>query len=338
MQEIDWGKLGFQYTKTRSNIRYHYKNGKWSEGVLTQDTNISIHIASTCLHYGQECFEGLKAFKCKDGKVKLFRPWENAKRMSDTSKYLLGPELPEKLFIEACTRLVQDNLDFIPPYGTGGSMYIRPLLIGTTPRIGIAPSDEYEFIVMGMPVGPYYKGGIQPVEALIMDKYDRAAPHGTGNVKVGGNYAAGLMPAKYAKEHGYPINLFLDSETHKYIDEFGTSNFIAITKDGKYVTPESPSILPSITNKTLIQIAKDAGIEVERRKIPVEELSEFAEVGACGTAVIITPIKKIVYGDKTFTFDDKCGPTLKKLYDTVTGIQYAEIEDKHNWNLEVSQN
>lgn len=336
MPDINWEELGFSYQPTRSNIRYQYKDGKWNEGNLTSDCHLQLHIGATCLHYGQECFEGLKAFTCKDGKVRIFRPWENAKRMSDTSLYLLGPELPEHIFIEACQKVVQDNIDYVPPYGTGGSLYIRPLFIGTTPRVGITPSDEYEFIVMVMPVGPYYKGGIKPVDALVMDEYDRAAPLGTGNVKVGGNYAAGLTPAKYAKDKGYPINLFLDSKTHQYIDEFGTSNFIGITEDGTYVTPESPSILPSITNKSLIQLAQDKGIKVERRKIHVDELDSFKEIGACGTAVIITPIKNIVFKDKTYSYGgDTCGPVLQSLYDNITGIQYGELEDVHNWMLEV---
>ena len=335
MPELEWDKLLFEYSDTKSNIRYHYENGKWDDGVLTEEKNVSIHIASTCLHYGQECFEGLKAFRCKDGKVRLFRPQANAERMAATSKYLLGPDLPEELFIEACRRVVKDNIDYVPPYGTGGSLYIRPLLIGTTPRIGISPSDSYEFLVLVVPVGPYYNGGIKPVDALVMENFDRAAPHGTGHVKVGGNYAAGLMPAKFAKDRGFPINLFLDSKTHQYIDEFGTSNFIAITKDGTYVTPDSPSVLPSITNRTLMQLAEDRGIKVERRKIHVDELSEFQEVAACGTAVVITPIKRIVYGDREFTYADKCGPILKSFYDDVTGIQYGEKEDIHSWTMEV---
>lgn len=335
MPDIKWDSLKFQYSQTRSNIRYKYEDGKWDCGTLSEDVHINIHIASSCLHYGQECFEGLKASMCRDGKVRIFRPDQNAARMSDTSEYLLGPEIPEEIFIDACLRVVRDNIDYVPPYGTGGSLYIRPLLIGTSPRIGIAPSDTYEFIVMVMPVGPYYKEGIKPVDALVMDRFDRAAPHGTGNIKVGGNYAAGLMPAKFAKDKGFPINLFLDSHTHSYIDEFGTSNFIAITGDGGYITPDSPSILPSITNKSLFQLAEDAGMNPERRKIPVEELADLKEVGACGTAVVITPIRKIVYKDKTYSYGDTCGPALKRLYDTLTGIQYGEIEDTHNWLLEV---
>jgi len=335
MPDIDWDKLRFQYSKARSNIRYQFKDGKWDGGTLSEDFHMNLHIAASCLHYGQECFEGLKACTCKDGKVRIFRPEQNARRMSATSQYLLGPELPEELFLDACLRVVRDNIDYIPPYGTGGSLYIRPLLIGTSPRIGIAPSDTYELIIMVMPVGPYYKDGIKPVDALIMDKFDRAAPHGTGNVKVGGNYAAGLMPAKFAKDRGFPINLFLDSQTHQYIDEFGTSNFIGITEDNTYITPDSPSILPSITNKSLIQLAEDLDMKVERRKVPVSELPDLKEVGACGTAVIITPISKIAYRDAVYSYGDSCGPVLKGLYDKLTGIQYGEVEDTHQWMLEV---
>lgn len=335
MLNIDWDELTFQYMPAKSNIRYQYKNGAWDDGALTSDVNINLHMAASCLHYGQECFEGLKAFTCKDGKVRIFRPDENARRISDTSQYILGPRIPKELFLDAVRRVVKDNIDYVPPYGTRGSLYIRPLMIGTSPRIGISPSDEYSLIIMVMPVGSYYKGGITPVEALIMEDSDRAAPHGTGHVKVGGNYAAGLKPAKIAKERGFPINLFLDAATHTHIDEFGTSNFIGITKDGTYVTPNSHSVLPSITNKSLIQLAKDMDIPVERRPVAVEELADFAEVGACGTAVVITPISRIVHGEREFTYGDECGPTLQRLYDAVTGIQYAELEDKHGWMFDL---
>jgi branched-chain amino acid aminotransferase len=331
MPNINWNELTFQYMPTKSNIRYTWKDGEWDEGSLHASEEISLHIAASCLHYGQECFEGLKAFSCKDGVVRIFRPDENARRISSTSQHILGPSIPVDLFLDAVRRVVKDNIEYVPPYGTGGSLYIRPLLIGTSPRIGISPSDEYTLIIMVMPVGPYYKGGITPVEALVMEGFDRAAPQGTGHVKVGGNYAAGLKPAKFAKERGFPINLFLDSASHKYIDEFGTSNFIGVTKNGVYVTPDSRSILPSITNKTLMRLAEDMGIKVERRPIPVEELADLAEVGACGTAVVITPISRIVHGDREFSYGQECGPILKRLYDAVTGIQYAEREDKHGW-------
>jgi branched-chain amino acid aminotransferase len=336
MANIDWDNLSFEYQPTKSNIRYTCVNGKWGEGRFTEDFTFDLHIAATCIHYGQACFEGLKAFTCKDGKIRIFRPDENAKRLSVSSQYMLGPEIPEELFIDAVKRVTQDNIEYVPPYGTGGALYIRPVLIGTTPRVGISPSDTYELIIMVMPVGPYYKGGIKPVDALIMDDFDRAAPLGTGHVKVAGNYAAGLTPAKFAKDKGFPINLFLDAKYHQFIDEFGTSNFIAITKDGKYVTPNSSSTLPSITNKSLMQLAEDMGMTIEKRPISLSELSEFAEIGACGTAVVITPIKKIVHGETTYTFgNDTCAPTLQKLYDALTAIHKGEAEDKHGWMVEV---
>jgi branched-chain amino acid aminotransferase len=335
MPDIDWDKLDFQYVRTKSNLRHTWENGEWSEGRLTSEQTLNLHIAATCLHYGQACFEGLKAFKRRDGKVHIFRPWENAKRMANSSKRLLGPDIPEKLFVDSVVKVVADNIEYVPPYGSGGALYIRPLLIGVAPTIGIAPSTKYELIILVTPVGPYYKSGVKPVDALIMDEYDRASPLGTGGVKIGANYAASLVPSKIAQERGFSINLFLDAKEHKYVEEFGTSNFIGITQNGAYVTPESPSVLPSITNKSLITLAKDLGIEVERRPVPIEELSNFVEVGACGTAVIITPIRKLVRDDKTWFYGDECGPTLKKLYDEMTGIQFGDIEDRHGWTFEI---
>ena len=335
MTNIDWDTLTFEYKPTKSNIRYTCDNGKWGQGRLTENLTFDLHIAATCIHYGQACFEGLKAFTCKDGKVKIFRADENAKRLSASSQYMLGPEVPEELFVDAVKRITRDNIEYVPPYGTGGSLYIRPVLIGTTPRVGIHPSDTYELIVMVMPVGPYYKGGVKPVDALLMDDFDRAAPLGTGHIKVAGNYAGGLTPAKFAKDRGFPINLFLDAKSHQFIDEFGTSNFIGITKDGKYVTPNSPSTLPSITNMSLMQLAEDMGITVEKRPVPLSELSEFAEVGACGTAVVITPIHHIVHGENTYTFREAFqGSILQKLYDALTSIHKGEADDTHGWMCE----
>ncbi len=331
-KKIDWNKLGFEYYPTSCHIRTTYKNGKWGRPVLKKSSTITMSIAATCLHYGQACFEGMKAFTCKDGKVRIFRPEENMKRMNDTARYIHCPELPPEIFIESVRKVVAANVDYVPPYGTGGALYIRPLLIGTGPRIGVAPSDQYDFIVLTVPVGAYYKGNIKPVDAIILDEYDRAAPQGTGHIKLAGNYAAGLHANIVAKKKGFPIVLYLDSKSKQYVDEFGTSNFIAITKDGKYVTPDSKSILPSITNKSLMQIARDLGITVERRQVSFRELAGFAEIGACGTAVVITPIGRIVYGRKILEYDsEKCGPTLKKLYDRLTGIQYGEIPDTHGW-------
>ncbi len=334
--DIDWASLGFSYMKTRSHIRFQYRDGAWDNGTLVNDDNISMSIAATCLHYGQNAFEGMKAFRCKDGKVRVFRPWENLKRMNRTVHQLLGPELPEEMFLDALKRVIRDNVDYVPPYGSGGSLYIRPLYIGTGAQIGVAPANEYDFLIMVMPVGKYYKEGLKGVPALVIEDYDRAAPKGMGQYKVAGNYGASLMPAKQAKLKGYPIPLFLDPREHKYIDEFGTSNFLAITKDGKYVTSDSPSILPSVTNMSLMQVAKDLGMVVEKRPIIAEEeLPEFAEVDACGTAVVITPISSVTIHGKTIEYGNECGPVSLKMYETLTGIQYGELEDTHGWLFEI---
>jgi branched-chain amino acid aminotransferase len=337
MPNIEWDKLNFEYRPTKSNLRMTYSNGSWDEGYLTNSSNVNIHIAASCIHYGQACFEGLKAFVCKDGEVRIFRPDENARRISESSQYIQGPEIPDDIFINAVKKVVKDNIEYVPPYGSKGALYIRPVVIGTDPRIGVTPSNSYELIILVMPVGAYYKNGLHPVNALIMNDFDRAAPNGTGHVKLAGNYAAGLKASAYAKKQGFPINLFLDAAQKKYIEEFGTSNFIAINKKGHYITPKSNSILPSITNKSLMQLADSMGIHTEKRLVPLEELTDFEEVGACGTAVIITPIHKIVHENKVYTYGtpDKCGATLQKLYDELTAIQYGEKEDKFNWMIKV---
>ncbi len=337
MQNIDWASLGFKYLPTRSNIRYTWRDGAWSEGVLSNDSHINLHIAASCLHYGQAAFEGMKVFSCKDGKVRAFRPQANAERLNRTALRTCMPQIDVAMFMDALKRVVNDNLDFVPPYGTGGSMYVRPLLIGSGAQIGVAPSDEYTFILMVMPVGPYYKGGLKPVNAIIFDEYDRAAPLGVGHVKVAGNYAASLYAHEQAKHAGFPVELYMDALTHEYIEEFATSNFIGITKDGAYVTPESPSILPSVTNNTLKQIAVDLGMPVETRPVPFTELGDFAEIGACGTAVVVTPVSEITRGKTTIKVPtgDGCGPVLEKLYKTVQGIQYGELPDTHGWCVEL---
>jgi len=333
--DIDWNSLGFSYRPVKSNIRFHYRDGKWDDGVLYNHDRLELSIAANCLHYGQAAFEGMKAFRCKDGSVKVFRPQENCARMNLTADHLLMPPIPEEMFVSAVNRVVRDNIDYVPPYGTGGTLYIRPLLIGTTAQIGINASLEYDFIILVSPVGPYYKGGIKPVDAYICEEYDRAAPRGTGHIKTAGNYAASLKPSMVAKEHHCPVALFLDAKSHQYVEEFSTSNFIAITKDGTYVTPDSPSILGSVTNKSLLEIAQDLGYKTERRAIHYNELPDFAEVGACGTAVVITPIYHIYRGGKVFTYSETIGPVLKKLFDTVTGIQFGELPDTHGWMVEV---
>lgn len=337
MKNIDWSKLEFAYQDTNCHIRYVWKDGKWDAGELVESPIMPIHIAATALHYGQAAFEGLKAFCRKDGKVSLFRPEENAKRMQTTARRTCMAEVPTELFVDACRRVVKANLEFVPPYGTGGSLYVRPLLFGSGAQIGVAPADEYTFLVLVTPVGPYYKGGLQAVKAIVLDDYDRAAPQGTGHIKVAGNYAVSLYPHLEAKKAGYPVELYLDAKEHKWIDEFSTSNFLAITKDGTYVTVKSKSILPSITNLSLQQIAKDLGIPVEVRPIAFDEVSEFAEVAACGTAVVITPVCQIERAGQVYTTGPEtgCGPVLEKLYKTVQGIQYGELPDAHGWNVDV---
>jgi branched-chain amino acid aminotransferase len=331
--KIDWRNLEFQYQQTACYVRADFKNGKWGAVQICTDPAISLHAAATCLHYGQACFEGLKAFTRKDGSVAIFRPVENGRRLAASATRLVMEPVPEPLFLEACRVAIDRNRDWMPPYGTGASMYLRPVLIGSSPHVGIHASEEYVFLILAMPVGPYYKNGFFPVKAMIQEKYDRAAPHGVGNIKAGGNYAAGLIADKEAKANGFSVCLYLDSATRTCIDEFSTSNFFAITKAGGYVTPASTSILGSITNKSLQTLAADFGFTVEQRPIKVAELADFSEVGACGTAAVITPVYSITHDKKVYTFGKECeaGPTLTKLYKELQGIQYGEIDDRHKW-------
>ena len=334
---IDWANLGFGFSEVNCHIRYVWRDGKWSEGEFIKKPEITMHIGASCLHYGQECFEGMKAFRQKDGKIVVFRPEENAKRMARTAERCVMPAVPVDMFVEAVDKVVRANEEYVPPYGTGGSLYIRPLLIGTGPQIGVAPAKEFTFMVIVMPVGAYYKGGLKPVRAVILDDWDRAAPLGMGDVKVGGNYAASLYAHEKAKREGWPVELYLDAKTHQYVEEFSTSNFLGITKDGTYVTPDSRSVLPSITNLSLMQCAEDLGWKVERRPIPYTEIKDFAEVAACGTAVVVTPVWEITRGDDVIVISDKdaVGEHLQKLYETVQGIQYGILEDVHGWCHEV---
>lgn len=334
MKDIKWSELPFGYVKTDYNVRFYFKNGKWGEMEITSSEQVCLHIAATTLHYGQECFEGLKAFMGKDGKVRVFRWDENWKRMNSSARYLQMPEIPQDIFKDAVFTAVKKNMDYVPPYGTGASLYIRPLLIGSGPQVGVKPAEEYLFMVFVTPVGPYFKTGFKPVDFLLTEEFDRAAPQGTGHIKAGGNYAAGLIAMKKAHDLGYANVLFLDSKEKKYIDEAGPANFFGI-KNNTYVTPDSPTILPSITNKSLCVLAEEMGLKVERRKIPKEELKEFEEAGACGTAAVISPIGKIV-DDKTgetfvFCKDGKPGEISTRLYKKLTAIQYGEEEDKYNW-------
>ncbi len=332
MKELDWAKLPFGYMPTDYNVRCYYRDGKWGEIEVSSDEYLKLHMAATCLHYGQEAFEGMKAYRCPDGKVRLFRPEENAARLQNTCRGIEMPEVPTELFVEMAKKVVRLNQEYIPTYESGATLYLRPLLIGTGAQVGVKPSNEYLFMIFVTPVGPYFKGGFATNPYVITRKYDRAAPLGTGTYKVGGNYAASLKANKIAHEKGYASEFYLDCKEKKYVDECGAANFFGI-KDNTYVTPKSTSILPSITNKSLMQIAEDLGMKVERRPIPEDELATFEEAGACGTAAVISPISRLddLEEGKSYKFGDEPGPWSKKLYETLRGIQYGTIEDKHNW-------
>jgi branched-chain amino acid aminotransferase len=334
---ISWKELGFRYLDTGVFVRADFRRGAWSVPEISTGASLNIHIAATCFHYGQACFEGLKAFRQTDGRVACFRADAHARRMIRSAERLVMEPPPESLFLDAVRMIVRHNDAYVPPFGTGATFYVRPLLLGTSAVIGVHPSDEYSFIVLGMPVGPYYKDGMVPVKAYVQERYDRAAPHGVGHIKAAGNYAAALLGDREVKEMGYPVSLFLDSATHSFIDEFGTSNFIGITKDGRYVTPKSESILESVTNDSLRVIAKDLQLRVEHRPIRWSEIEDFAEIGACGTAAVITPIASITRGDKTLHFgpEDRPGKTLQRLYDEIQGIQYGKLPDRHKWMMPV---
>ncbi len=331
---LDWGKLPFGYVKTDYNVRSYFKDGKWSDLEISKDETMPIHIAATALHYGQQAFEGLKAYRGKDGKIRLFRWDENAKRLQHSARGLFMPEVPNELFHEAITKVVKLNERFVPPYGTGASLYIRPLLIGSGAEVGVKPASEYMFIVFVSPVGPYFKEGFNPVKIAIIRDSDRAAPLGTGTFKVGGNYAASLRGVIKAHNAGCGSPMYLDTKEKKYIDEIGAANFFGI-KGNTYITPKSSSILASITNKSIMQLVEDMGLKVEQRPLALDEIESFDEVGACGTAVIISPIGTIldIETGKEYKFckDGKPGPISTKLYQTLLGIQFGDIPDPHNW-------
>lgn len=334
MENIDWSDLSFGYMKTDYNVRCYYRDGKWGELEVSSSEIINIHMAATCLHYGQESFEGLKVFKGKDGKARVFRMDENAKRMQSSCRGIMMPELPVEKFEEAVRKAVKLNERFIPPYESGASLYVRPLLIGLGAQVGVRPASEYLFIIFVTPVGPYFKDGFKPTPVVILRGYDRAAPLGTGTYKVGGNYAASLAAGEKAHELGYSAVLYLDAKEKKYVDECGPANFFGI-KDNKYITPKSTSILPSITNKSLMQLAEEMGMTVERRQIPEEELATFEEAAECGTAAVVTPIERIddIDENKSYVFskDGKPGPVCEKLYHKLRAIQYGDDEDIHGW-------
>ena len=334
MEQIDWGNLGFGYMKTDYNIRCTFSMGEWGELEVHDTEYMTLHIAATSLHYGQEAFEGLKAFRGQDGKIRIFRMDENAKRLQDTCDGTLMAKLPVEKFEEAVIKAVKLNERFVPPYESGASLYIRPVLFGSGAQVGVKPADEYTFIIFVTPVGPYFKGGFQTTPFVIMREYDRSAPLGMGKYKVGGNYAASLVANQRAHEMGYSNIFYLDAKEKKYIDECGAANFFGV-KNNTYITPESTSILPSITNKSLMVLAKELGMAVEKRHVPVEELETFEEAGACGTAAVISPIERIDdYDEKKsyiFSHDGKPGPVCDKLYHKLRAIQYGDEPDLHGW-------
>jgi branched-chain amino acid aminotransferase len=334
METLDWKNLPFGYLKTDYNIRCIYKDGKWGKLEVSASEYIDIHIAATGLHYGQEAFEGMKAYMGKDGKIRLFRWEENAKRFVTSAEGIKMASFPVEMFREAVFKVINLNRRFVPPYGSGATLYVRPLLFGSGAEVGVKPASEFTFVIFVTPVGPYFKEGIKPVNMLICRDIDRAAPLGTGIYKVGGNYAASMRAIIAARDGGYSSTIFLDAKEKKYIDECGPANFFGI-KDNTYVTPKSESILKSITNMSLIEIARSIGMNAERRQVPVEELAEFSETGACGTAAVITPIAKIVDPDKNRIYeyckDGKPGPLSLKLYNMLMSIQSGDAEDEHGW-------
>lgn len=331
---IEWEKLSFSYYPTDYNVRCTYKDGKWGEIEVSDSPYMPMHIAASCLHYGQESFEGLKAFRGKDGKVRVFRMEENAKRFIRSAEGIKMAPMPVELFCEMVRKVVKLNARFIPPYGTGASLYIRPLEIGISPQIGVKPADEYMVIMLVTPVGPYFKSGFKPTKVCLSREYDRVAPKGTGSIKIGGNYAASLLAGEKAHDMGYSVMLYLDPKEKKYLDECGAANFFGV-KDNTYITPKSDSVLPSITNMSLEVLAADNGMKVERRQIDVEELPTFEEAAACGTAAVCSPIGEIDdldTGEKfIYSKNGEAGEKTTMLYNALRAIQYGESEDAHGW-------
>ncbi len=334
VKNIDWTNLGFGYIKTDYRYVSNFKDGCWDNGVLTEDEMIQLHECACVLQYAQTCFEGLKAYRTEDDRVVCFRPDMNAKRMSDTAKRLEMPVFPEDRFVDAVEKVVKANLDFVPPYGSGATLYIRPYLFGSNAVIGVKPATEYQFRIFTTPVGPYFKGGVKPLTLRIPD-FDRAAPRGTGHVKAGLNYAMSLHPIVDAHNKGFNENMYLDSATRSKVEETGGANIIFVTKDNKVVTPKSDTILPSITRRSLMYVAEHyLGLEAEEREVPVEELKEFKECALCGTAAVLSPVGKVVNHNEEILFPsgmENMGEITKKLYDTLTGIQMGRIEAPEGW-------
>ena len=337
-KNIDWSNLGFGYIETDKRYVSNYKDGAWDEGMLTSDSNVVINECACVLQYAQTCFEGLKAYTTEDGRIVTFRPDLNAERMANTATRLEMPAFPEERFVEAVRQVVKENAAYVTPFGSGATLYIRPYLFGSNAVIGVKPADEYQFRVFTTPVGPYFKGGAKPITIRVCD-FDRAAPHGTGHVKAGLNYAMSLYAIMDAHRQGFDENMYLDAATRTKVEETGGANFLFVTKDGKVVTPKSDTILPSITRRSLMHVAKEyLGYEVEEREVYLDEVKDFAECGLCGTAAVISPVGKIVDHGKEICFPsgmEDMGPVTKKLYDTLTGIQMGRIEATKGWICEI---
>lgn len=333
-KNLDWANLDFSYKKTDKRFVSNYRNGAWEEGKLIEDDTVTISECAGVLQYSQSCFEGLKAYTTEDGHIVAFRPDRNAKRMENSAKRLEMPVFPQEKFVEAVVETVKANAAYVPPYGSGATLYIRPYMFASGPVIGVSPADEYQFRIFTTPVGPYFKAGAHALTLCVSD-FDRAAPHGTGNIKAGLNYAMSLHAIVTAHRNGYNENMYLDAATRTKVEETGGANIIFVTKDNKVVTPKSDSILPSITRLSLLQIAKDyLGLDVEEREIDFDEIKDFAECGLCGTAAVISPVGKIVDHGKEICFPSgmqDMGPTTRKLYETLTGIQMGRIEGPKGW-------
>ncbi|SFA97983.1 branched-chain amino acid aminotransferase [Acetitomaculum ruminis DSM 5522] len=333
-QNIDWSNIGFEYSKTAKRFVSNFKDGKWDDGVLTDDNTVVLNECAGVLQYSQSCFEGLKAYTSENGHIVCFRPDLNAQRMVDSAKRLEMPPFDPDRFVKAVVDTVKANADYVPPFGSGATLYIRPVMFGTNAVIGVKPATEYQFRIFTMPVGPYFKGGAKPITIKVSD-FDRAAPHGTGHIKAGLNYAMSLHAIVTAHAEGFDENMYLDAATRTYVEETGGANFIFVTKDGTVVTPKSDSILPSITRRSIMTVARDVlGLKTEERKVSFEEVKDFAECGLCGTAAVISPVGKIYDHGKEILFPsgmEKMGPTIQKLYDTLTGIQMGRIEGPEGW-------
>ena len=337
-KNLDWGNLSFGYVKTDYRYVSNYRNGSWDEGGLTEDDKVVITECAGVLQYAQTAFEGLKAYTTEDGRTVVFRPDLNAKRMADSAKRLEMPPFPEERFLEAVDQVVKANVAYVPPFGSGATLYIRPYMFGSDAVIGVKPAKEYQFRMFCTPVGPYFKGGAKPIVIRVSD-YDRAAPRGTGHIKAGLNYAMSLHAIVEAHEQGFAENMYLDSATRRFVEETGGANFLFVTKDGKVVTPKSDTILPSITRRSLVYVAREyLGLEAEEREIPFEEVETFAECGLCGTAAVISPVGKVVDHGREIAFPsgmEEMGPVTKKLYDTLTGIQMGRIKAPEGWIREI---